>query len=276
MKDLAASCMLVEAVGEGFKNIDKLTDGTLLQENVTFLKIENASLHDRVTTLENALAELKKKIEKLDVTPEPSVTFENITVDDKTYKLGTSGAVELGLSVKWAACNVGATLPGDYGDYFAWGETVTKSTYNWGTYTDSPNRDGYSFTKYAKDKELLLDYEDDAANVKLNGDWRMPTDEELTELRTKCIWIWTQYGGHNGYVVAGSADNAIFLPAAGCHDGNYLYAANAGGNYWSSSIRDDPYSHSDCAYEVSFTSEKVSRNGFNRYYGFSVRPVLPN
>lgn len=207
-------------------------------------------------------------------TPEGEGTepvYEDIDVNGTTYHLGISGAVDLGLSVKWATCNVGADAPGDYGDYYAWGETETKSIYNWSTYLDSPNRDGNSFTKYAIDKKTILDPEDDVAHVKLGGNWRMPTDSELTELRTKCTWVWTQYGGHNGYVVVGSTGNAIFLPAAGYRGDSDLDNAGSYGNYWSSSH----VSFSSCAYALNFNSSSVGWGSGDRCIGLSVRPVCP-
>lgn len=214
------------------------------------------------------------EIEKIDwyEKSEPSATFEDITVNGKTYKLGTSGAVDLGLSVKWATMNVGASSPGDYGDYYAWGETETKSIYNWSTYLDSPNRDGNSFTKYATDKKTVLDPEDDVAHVKWGGSWRMPTKAEQDDLRTKCAWVWTQYGGHNGYVVIGSTGNAIFLPAAGCRDDSSLEDAGSYGDYGSSSLLND---YSSNAYELYFDSSNVGWGRYDRVFGLSVRAVCP-
>lgn len=199
--------------------------------------------------------------------------FEDIEINGTTYHLGVSGAVDLGLSVKWATMNIGASSPGDYGDYYAWGEKETKSTYNWSTYLDSPNRDGRSFTKYAiYGKKTKLDADDDVAHVKWGGSWRMPTDAELTELRTKCSWVWTTYGGHNGYVVACSNGNAIFLPAAGYRLGSSLSNAGSDGLYWSSSLYEG---NSSSAYVLRFFSGYVYRYSSYRDDGQSVRAVCP-
>lgn len=180
--------------------------------------------------------------------------------------------VDLGLSVKWATCNVGASKPEDYGDYYAWGEVTTKSDYSWSTYLDSPNRDGNSFTKYALDKKTQLDPEDDVAHVKWGGNWRMPTYAEQDELRTKCTWKWTTSGGINGYVVTGPNGNSVFLPAAGNRLDSSLGNVGSWGYYWSSSL----YSgYSKDAYNLGFNSGSVNRNSNNRYYGPSVRPVCP-
>lgn len=257
--------------------LDAKADKTALngkadKSEITALQNLNTALQNRVTALENALAELKKKIEELPVTPEPSATFEDITVNGTTYKLGTSGAVDLGLSVKWATMNVGASSPGDYGDYYAWGETATKSTYNWSTYFDSVSGSSSNFTKYATDKKTVLVPEDDVAHVKWGGSWRMPTKAELDELREKCAWVWTQYGGHNGYVVIGSTGNAIFLPAADYRSGGGLSYVGSKGYYWSSSL-DSGYSY--YAYVLYFHSGNVDWNYGNRYCGLSVRAVCP-
>ena len=111
--------------------------------------------------------------------------------------------VDLGLpsGLKWATCNVGASSPEDYGDYYAWGETETKSTYNWSTYKWC-NGSSSTLTKYCTDSsrgtvddKTTLDLEDDVAHVKWGGDWRMPTRQNYSELIYNCIWEWTTQGG---------------------------------------------------------------------------------
>ncbi len=181
--------------------------------------------------------------------------------------------VDLGLSVKWATCNVGAENPEDYGDYYAWGETQTKSDYSWSTYLDSPNRDGNSFTKYKSGGKTELDLENDVAHVQWGGSWRMPTDDEFTELRntSNCTWTWTNQGGKNGYKVTSKKNgNSIFLPAAGCRYGSNLGDAGSYGFYWPSSLSAD---YSDRAYELCFDSGGVGGSSRGRGYGRSVRPV---
>lgn len=186
--------------------------------------------------------------------------------------VSTSGAVDLGLSVKWAAYNVGASSPGDYGNFYAWGKLENKSPYNWSTYTDSPNRDGKSFTKYDVNKKTQLDLEDDVAHVIWGGTWRMPTADEIDELCTKCRWGWTTYGGHNGYIVVGATGNAIFLPAAG-YKQDYSYgAAGVRGDYWSSSLNRSYPSNAQC---LDITKNFINISGSMRSIGCSVRPVCP-
>ena len=186
--------------------------------------------------------------------------------------------VDLGLSVKWATCNVGATKPEEYGDYFAWGETQPKSTYNWSTYKYC-NGSSSTLTKYNTqssygivDDKTTLDLSDDAARANWGGSWRMPTDAELTELRENCTWTWTTQNGVNGYKVRSRKNgNSIFLPAAGDRNDSSLGDAGSGGYYWSSSLNTDgPY----IAWSVRFFSSYVSRIPYcSRCPGHSVRPV---
>ena len=186
--------------------------------------------------------------------------------------------VDLGLSVKWATCNVGANAPEEYGDYFAWGEVEPKTTYNWSTYKWC-NGSYDTQTKYCTnssygtvDNKIVLEAEDDAAAVNWGGAWRMPTKAEQDELRNNCIWIWTIQNGVNGYKVTGPNGNSIFLPAAGYRGGSSLSSAGSDGNYWSSSLdTDDPYYGAYCLY---FNSGYVVWYDYSRCRGHSVRPVL--
>ena len=191
-------------------------------------------------------------------------------------------AVDLGLSVKWRSCNIGATCPEEYGNYFAWGETEPKSNYSWSTYKWC-NGSSTSLTKYnnsvsygAIDNRTVLEKDDDVAFVKLGGKWRMPTDEEWTELRENCTWttITTGYHSYVYKVTSKKNGNSIFLPDAGYRDA-YLYDAGSHGNYWSSSISTG-YPESACyVYFISRVDEKSDVGGGSRYryLGLSVRPV---
>ena len=189
--------------------------------------------------------------------------------DNSNNQINNHEYVDLGLpsGLKWATCNVGATTPEEYGDYFAWGEVKPKTTYNLDTYK---YYDGSNFTKYAGSDKTVLDPEDDAATANWGGAWRMPTKAEQDELRTKCKWDWTTQNGVNGYKVTGPNGNSIFLPAAGyMYEGTLDYAGSLG-DYWSSSLyTSDPY----YAYGVYFDSDDVDRNVSNRDFGLAVRPV---
>ena len=188
-----------------------------------------------------------------------------------------AGAVDLGLSVYWASCNLGAEKPEDYGDYYAWGETEPKENYSWSTYKFGTRSSG-PFSKYntkesygTVDNKTVLEPEDDVAHVTLGDNWRMPTDEEWTELREKCTWTWTMQNGVNGRLVTASNGNSIFLPPAGYRDGSNLYGVGFGGQYWSSSLSTGL---PECALYVYFFPNGVSGGIVsNRYLGQSIRPV---
>ena len=187
--------------------------------------------------------------------------------------------VDLGLSVKWATCNVGASKPEEYGDYFAWGETKPKSDYYWGWDTYKWCRgDWDSFTKYCTDSfhgivdnKKQLELSDDAAHANWGGSWCMPTHDELTELKEKCTWTWTTQNGIKGYKVTSKINGrSIFLPAAGIGDDSCLEDVGLDGYYWSSSLDTDaPY----CAMSVYFSSSDVNLSNNGRGCGLSVRPV---
>ena len=190
-------------------------------------------------------------------------------------------AVDLGLpsGIRWASCNVGATAPEDYGNYYAWGETETKADYSWATYKYANGADD-KFTKYCinasygnegfTDNKTTLEPEDDAAHVNWGGVWRMPTDAEWTELREQCTWTWTTQNGVYGYQVTSKINsNSIFLPATGYRYGTRLYYAGTDGRYWSSSLF---AGYQNNAWSISF-SPKTGRDYYGRNFGFPVRPV---
>ena len=186
--------------------------------------------------------------------------------------------VDLGLSVKWATCNVGASKPEEYGNYYAWGETTPKAYYDWSTYKwcngsyDNQTKYNTSSIYGTVDNKTVLELADDAAHANWGGAWRMPTDAEWTELRENCTWTWTTKNGVNGYEVKSEANgNSIFLPAAGYRGNDGLGSAGNYGNYWSSSLdTGNPVG----AWRVLFGSDNVGRRNNSRYYGRSVRPVL--
>lgn len=168
--------------------------------------------------------------------------------------------VDLGLpsGLKWATCNVGATKPEEYGDYYAWGEIKPKQRYDIDNYTYKSNPE-------------TLPLSADAANVNWGGSWRMPTLAEQDELRNHCTWEWTTLNGEKGYkVISKKNGNSIFLPAAGYRYNSLLSNAGSNGLYWLSSLR--TY-YSDVACYLYFNSGYVGWSSDLRYYGLSVRPV---
>lgn len=233
---------------------------------------------------------------------------EDMLVYDEEHGVYVPEAVDLGLSVKWASFNLGASKPEEYGDYYAWGETEPyylpghaydspcsdwrdgKSagySSDWSSYKFRTSGDSWENVKFSKyntqdiygpiDNKTLLDAEDDAAYVNLGGSWRIPTEAEWYELISQCTWTRNDnYLGTGviGFVVvskkAGYTDKSIFLPAAGGRGGTGLNSAGSYGNYWSSSL----YAGYPCsAWFVYFRSDSVSRDYYYRCYGRSVRPV---
>ena len=185
---------------------------------------------------------------------------------------------DLGLTVKWATCNVGANMPEENGHYFAWGETLTKNSYVWNLYKWC-NASPYSLTKYninssygSVDNKTLLDQSDDVATIRFGTNWRMPTSAEFIELKNNCTWTWTVQNGVNGYKVTSKSNgNSIFLPAAGYKDGTSLLNSGISGYYWSSSLdTSTPY---DALY-IYLNANDISVYDYYRYLGLSVRPVF--
>ena len=182
--------------------------------------------------------------------------------------------VDLGLpsGIKWATCNVGASRPEEYGDYFAWGEVEPKEEYTEENYRHFAVKRGFlgiKRTEYEFIGDDISGTEYDAARANWGGSWRLPTEEEIEELVENCTWNWTTQGGKKGYKVTGPKGNSIFLPAAGCRYGTKLNYTGENGYYWSST----PYgSDAYGAYSLLFSSSQ-SVDWNLRYYGQSVRPV---
>ena len=180
--------------------------------------------------------------------------------------LSAGKVVDLGLSVYWASCNLGAEKPEESGEYYAWGETKPKSKYsesnysyynaNTASYIDIGNN--ISRTSY------------DAATVNLGNDWRIPTKDEMEELTNKCTWEWVQVSSVNGYKVTGSNGNSIFLPAAGSMYSTVSHL-NEQLSYWTSTASSSSaYGlHGDSSFFDVFYS-------LYRHHGCPIRPVTNN
>ena len=180
-------------------------------------------------------------------------------------------AVDLGLSVKWASCNIGAESPEEYGDHFAWGETTTKSDYS----SSSSVTYGLSLSELESrgiiGSDGNLTVERDAATASWGGSWRMPTLDEMKELLDNCTWEWTVQKGVNGRKVTGPNGNSIFLPAAGYRENTSFYSVESGGFYWSTVPYEDYSEYAHCLY---FYSDYFGWNApYNRFYGRTIRPV---
>lgn len=193
-----------------------------------------------------------------------------------------AGSIDLGLSVYWATCNLCnngfVSSPEKNGDYYAWGETESKSYYSWLSYKFGTNQSG-PFSKYntdssfgAVDNKTTLDPEDDAAHVILGGKWRIPTNTEWQELLSNCnCTLVADYNdtGISGLLVTARNGNSIFFPAAGIQISSGLSYEDVG-EYWSSSLNTlYPY----WAIVMIFDSDVIKRSNNSRYSGHSVRPV---
>lgn len=167
--------------------------------------------------------------------------------------------IDLGLpsGTKWATCNMGATNPEDFGDYYAWGETTPKESYTESNYTYSSN-------------PTTLPSSADAATVNWGTSWRIPTDIEIHELLDNCTAEWTTINGVNGSLFIGPNGNSIFLPAAGHRSNNNHENANIRSSYWSSSIN----GYTPQAIILHFYSTFYGTTVISRYCGVPIRPVL--
>lgn len=173
-------------------------------------------------------------------------------------------AVDLGLSVKWAICNVGAYRPEDCGSYFAWGEITEKSEY-------TPQN---SVTTGENLSDISGNISYDAARANWGGKWRMPTYAECKELKSKCTWTDVTKDGTKGVEVKGPNGNRIFLPLTG-HKYDKVKSLIELGFYWSST----PYDSSKKAYMLNFTCSEYSDKyrvykDEDRDKGHCIRPVV--
>ncbi len=209
-----------------------------------------------------------------------SVTFYTQEEDPKDGKIINGHKfVDLGLpsGLLWAETNIDAESAADYGKYFAWGETTSKSRYTWETYKYGTSED--NLTKYnSTDGKTVLDKEDDAAYVNWGDSCRMPTVNEFAELldNNNCTWTWTRQTNSSGSEVEGykvistKNGNSIFMPAVGFYNGDNISGTRLYGCYWSTSL-DSSY---NCA-----AFDLYIENGFNtdskadRFGGYAIRPV---
>ena len=209
------------------------------------------------------------------------VVSENQTfIVSESLEKGVFGAVDLGLpsGTLWADRNVGADSPEDCGNYYAWGEIATKSTYDWNTYKWCMGS-AKTLTKYCNsvhdahsdtlDFKSTLDLDDDVAYINMGKVWRMPTKEELLELNSLCTWTWTTQNNVSGYKVSASNGNSIFLPVAGSLRGNVLDGLGSIGLYFSSSL-----SGGSLAYILIFNLDAHAIGVGARFFGYTVRAVV--
>ena len=267
-----------EALGTGQTSIASKIAGVTDAINGLVAEVNSGN-----TSAAAALAQIIQKLEDL----KGSIGGGGTTPSPVEY-------VDLGLpsGLKWAKCNLGASKPSDYGDYYSWGETAPKADYDWPTYKwmQAGKSNSNYITKYTVadgqtwgiwydssgafigDNKTVLAAADDAATANLGSPWRMPTAVEIKELIDNCTWIWTTQDGVEGYQVDGPNGNAIFLPIAGYYEGSVLKEAGSQGRYWLSSLSTFESYNADYLF---FDSGAYGRYYYYRYCGFSVRPVRP-
>ncbi len=233
----------------------------------------------------------------------------NNDIDIKAIFISAKATIDLGLTsgTQWAVCNVGASLPWEFGDYIAWGETAAKSYYDWNTYKYCEGTDG-SFTKYCNtsyygkdgftDNLSVLEATDDAATTNWGAEYATPTIAEWAELVKECYWVRTSdYYGKNvsGYIVYKAKTNSdkgkkvyigeypsesytpfdkhIFLPAAYCYHLSSFWTKGCDGAYWSATLQESPNTHIAKGLAFWSNSIEVTNGGSGRATGLSVRPV---
>lgn len=188
--------------------------------------------------------------------------------------------IDLGLSSRYATCNLGANTPMEYGDYYAWGELEPKSQYDTVNYlysVNGNNKYGHAGDCSRLDASIktILDPKDDVAHIRLGGSWRLPSLNDISELHDKCSWRWMKRNEVKGYLVTskvdGYTDRSIFLPAAGFLLDSEAINIGRSGHYWTSRLYSQNAKH---AISTVFDRHLLIRFLPNqRYAGLPIRPV---
>ena len=245
-------------LGVGNRRIEKNIELTF------FLRCINTKLNMRKFQKLPVIMLMTAMVFAVGCTPEENKDYEN---------------VDLGLpsGTLWATCNVGATTPEGYGNYFAWGETESKTTYNWSTYrycdgqydqlTKYCTKSNYGYNGFI-DNLKVIQSDDDAATANWGNGWRVPTKDEWQELLDNTTSIWTTQNGVKGILFTASNGNSLFLPAAGYRWDDGFYEVGSVGDYWSGSLYTD-YPHN--AWDFYFRSDSLYYS--DRAIGLSVRAV---
>lgn len=174
-------------------------------------------------------------------------------------------AVDLGLSVMWAECNLGAETPADWGDFYSWGEVSPKSNYS---------QDNYAYyvdEQYQHIGNDICGTKYDAASAEWGPSWRMPSHAEVKELAEKCVWTWMEpTAGVCGYMVTGPNGRSIFLPASGYTMSTSVQGQGKKGFYWTGTLSG---SMPTAAHNMNFSGYSGDWTA-SRAYGLPVRPVF--
>ena len=243
-------------------NNDSNSGSNVDAEEQALLEREAQEERDRIAQ-EQAVAEEQARLEREAEAQRQREEQERIAREQQ-QGISIQKKVDLGLSVCWAGWNVGATSPEGYGNYYAWGETTTKSNYTQSSYQY------FDGSNYVNIGSNISGTQYDVARAQWGGSWRMPTKAEFQELKERCTWTWTTYNNVNGYKVTGPNGNSIFLPAVGCRLSTKLDYRGSQGYYWSGSLYEGYQSN---AYVLSFHSGGRLVDYKWREYGRTVRPV---
>lgn len=261
-------------------NVLSYGDGSIGECGIVYSASQNPTLEDSVVVYGETIGEFTCSLTGL----QPGITYYvrayatgkkgTAYGEELSFTIETHAYVDLGLSVKWATCNIGASSPEEYGDYFAWGETEPKEVYVWSTYKWC-NGSQNTLTKYCTNKEygavdnkITLELEDDAAHVNWGGEWRMPTKAELEELREKCTWMPAKINGVSGREITGPNGNKLFLPYSGyCSEGKYPGGGQA--SCWSNTSSSFRAYYLTCNWSGYYVVADL------RCFGFTVRAVCP-
>ena len=262
-------------------NVLNYGDGNIGECGVVYSTSSHPTLEDTIVRFGEVIGEFACSLTGL----QPGITYYvrayatgkkgTAYGEELSFTTKTHAYVDLGLSVKWATYNIGASSPEEYGDYFAWGETAPKDVYVWSTYKWC-NGSQNTLTKYCTNKEygavdnkITLELEDDAAHVNWGGEWRMPTKAELEELREKCTWTPAKINGVSGREITGPNGNKLFLPYSGyCSEGKY--PGGGTGHYWSNTSS----LHKAYCLTFSWDGNKFVAADL-RSFGFTIRAVRP-
>ena len=196
--------------------------------------------------------------------------WEEKHMEDSHYV--STECVDLGLSVLWTTCNLGAGHPWEKGNFYSWGETKLKPNYGLELYKYYSESDGfYELTKYFDDEKTVLCPEDDVASITLGNGFHIPSYNQWVELLDKCTWEETSMNECEGWKVTGPNGNSIFIPYAGIREECYHYGRSKGMAYWTNEVH-EKYSHR-AYYFGAGINEDVGMYHGDRYFGMNVRAV---
>ena len=219
-------------------------------------------------------AEVKQEKPQIEQYTEETIVASPVQVDDEetflagreVRRFGKFDAVDLGLSVLWADCNVGGDSESPIGGLYGWGDpSGEKTSQNVKDYLDVAGG------LYVKTPQNITGTQYDIATAKWGKDWRMPSKENWKELIEKCKWTKEKAFHIDGYRVEGPNGNSIFLPNTGLRFGETISNTDAG-YYWTSEMAQD---NRECACYYYFDGEKHNDIVSTRNYVYSGRAVRP-